>query len=137
MSNIQEFDHACALIFDRLYEDFPMRIDITASELGFFDRNHSSSRPREILSATFCFLADEGYIDFDRASDNMATKTDIRLTSKGLSRLQRVPAGVQDASKPLIEQLKEAFDSVGRSASSAAVAGATKKILLLIFGGGA
>ncbi|WOB51238.1 hypothetical protein NYR97_07655 [Xanthomonas hydrangeae] len=137
MSNIQEFDHACALIFDRLYESFPMRIDIEASELGFFDRNDLSNKPREILSATFCFLADEGYIDFARASDDKAIKTDIRLTSKGLSRLQRVPAGVQDASKPLIEQLKDAFDSIGSSTSSAAVAGATKKILSLIFGGGA
>ena len=137
MSHIEQFDHACTLIFDRLYESFPVRIDLEASEVGFFDRNNPANEPRQILSATFCFLADEGYIDFSRASDEMALKRGIRLTSKGLVRLQRIPAGIQDVKKPLIDQLKDAATSVGSNASSAAIAGATKHVLSLVFGGSA
>ena len=135
VSRIDQFNHACSLIFNQLYDAFPVPIDIQDNSLGFFAKNDPSNEPREILSATFVFLADEGYIIYDRASDQKAVKYDVRLTSKGLARLQRIPHGVRPLTKPIIDQLKEALTSVGRNASSSAIAGATKQVLSLIFGG--
>ncbi len=134
MSRIDQFNHACTLLFDHLYDSFPVRVDIEDNSLGFFDRNNPSNEPREVLSATFTFLADEGYIDFDRNSDGKATKRGVRLTSKGLARLQRIPDGVQTARAPLITQLKDALTSVADKSSSTAMAEATKQILSYVFG---
>lgn len=135
MSQINEFNRACKLIFEALYESFPVPIDIGDSDIGFIDKNDISNEPREILSATFNFLCDEGYIVFNRASDHSAQKRSVRLTSKGLIRLQRVPDGIQQEKKPLIDQLKEAGSSIGGSVSATAMAEATKQVLSLVFGG--
>ena len=135
MTNMDQFNRACALIFDKLYESFPIALSIDHSDWGFFEREDSSSELRMLLSSTFVFLADEGYISYNRQDDANRIKNEMRLTAKGLARLQRIPEGVSNSRKSLIEQLREAGSSIGGTVTGTAMSEAAKQVLRLIFGG--
>ncbi len=135
MKNIDNFNRACALVFSALYDSFPVPAAIDPNSVGFIEKNNSASEPRAIFSATLCFLADEEFIQYDRATDDLHQKQGVRLTAKGLSKLQKIPHGIQPDAKPLIEQLKDASLAIGRQVSSESTSLSVGKILGLVFGG--
>ena len=133
MSRIDEFNHACSLVFSELYEAFPVPISIDPVSVGFIERSNLNNEPRRIFSATMNFLADEHYIQYDRATDENHQKQKVRLTAKGLTRLQRIPEGIRPQAKTLIEQLKEAGTSIGSQVSNSATTESVAQVLKLIF----
>lgn len=133
MSRIDEFNRACAAIFSTLYEAFPVPIPIDPVSVGFIDERQQESEPRLVFSATMMFLADEKYIQYERATDSMHQKQEARLTALGLARLQKIPGGIQPQTKTLIEQLREAGVSIGGQVSGSATSQTVTQVLRLVF----
>lgn len=137
MTNIQLFDEACARIFAKLYEAFPVPITFDQRDVGFYGRSDSSRDAdlrRKVLHETLVFLKEEGFITFGFDPAGTSKVVDARLTSKGLTKLQRIPDGIKEGSKSLIEQLRDAFSSTGDKASAAALSEAVKRLVQLILG---
>jgi hypothetical protein len=137
MNHIALFNQACAIVFAKLYESFPIPLEFDQREMGFYDRadiSEEATLRRKVFHETLCFLKEEGFIVFDFNAQGNVQVHDARLTSKGLSKLQRVPAGIQDDSKPLGELLSDALSSVGDKAAAASLAETVKRVLSLVFG---
>lgn len=133
MSRIDEFNRACGLLFAQLYEAFPVPISVDPVSVDFIEKRNAEDEPRLIFSATMQFLADENYIQYDRTTDKINQKQDVRLTAKGLTRLQRIPDGIQPQAKTLIDQLRDAGASIGSQVSNAAATQSVSQILKLVF----
>lgn len=138
MSNITLFDEACSLIFKRLYDQFPISFDFDQRDIGFFDRLDMSDEAqlrRQAFEETLNFLRAEGFITFEYYGQEPTYGVrQARLTAKGLTKLQRIPDGIKQDSKPLIEQLNDASSAIGEKASGAAISTAVKQVLALILG---
>lgn len=136
MKHIALFNEACSLIFTMLYDQFPIPLDFDQREIGFyrnFDLSESGQLRRVVLSETLAFLRAEGFLVFQYHRDTPTIGIlQARLTAKGLTKLQRIPDGIRQDSKPLIEQLKEASLSIGDKASSAGLSTALKRAIDLI-----
>jgi hypothetical protein len=137
MNNITLFNQACAVIFAKLYQEFPLPLYFDQGEIGFYERWDQSDQAnlrRRILHATLIFLKEEGFITFKFQHEANALVHEARLTSKGLTKLQRIPEGIQDNSKSLIDQLLEATSTVGDKTTSTALAVTVKHFISLILG---
>jgi len=105
--------------------------------MGFYDKSDLSDESdlrRKVFHETLCFLKEEGFIAFEFNASGNALVCNARLTAKGLTKLQRIPSGIQDGPKPLIEQLSTALSSIGDNAAAASLAEAAKRVMSLVFG---
>lgn len=137
MNHIPLFNEACAIIFTRLYESFPVPLSFYQSDMGFYkksDISEDGNLRRKVFCETLSFLKEEGFItfSFNPSGDNHVEFA--RLTAKGLTKLQRVPNGIKDSPVPLGEQLMNALSSVGDKAATASLAETTKRVLAMVFG---
>lgn len=137
MSHISLFNEACTIIFTRLYESFPIPIDFDQREIGFYDPwdiSEGANLRRQVLHETLVLLRAEGFISFEFYSPGGTIGVTVaRLTTKGLTKLQRVPEGMKTDSKPLIDQLTDAASSISAKSSAAAVSETIKRVLVLVF----
>jgi hypothetical protein len=105
--NIDDFNRACALIFARLYREFPRPVMLDVAALDDGDDLMEEERAARmadrlgVAAAAMQFLADEGYLVFrdSRVYDSEARFSGARLTSKGLMALNRVPASIRPPGK--------------------------------------
>lgn len=137
MNHITLFNEACAIVFTKLYESFPIPLDFDQREMGFyerFDNSDAANLRRKIFHETLCFLKEEGFITFEFNANGNAQVHNARLTSKGLVKLQRVPGGIQDNPTPLVDQLANALSSIGDKAATASLAETAKRVLSMVFG---
>lgn len=138
MNNIALFDSACSLIFRKLYAQFPISCQFDQRDIGFFDRWDTSDEAdlrRRAFQETLDFLKAEGFITFEYYGDKTTYGIcNARLTAKGLTKLQRIPYGIKQDAKPLIDQLNDAVSSIGDKASTTAVSTAVKHVLKLVLG---
>lgn len=106
--NIDDFNRGCALILARLYACFPARTMLHADRLEH-DAMESTSDRVTIYGATLEFLADEGYLTFsDRAGPESARVfSGVRLTSKGLAALNKVPDAIRPPGRTVGDTLVE------------------------------
>jgi len=106
MKNIELFNVYVAKIFDRLYEEFPLGVDIEICK--FVDKEidpFSLEVPKEceILEHTFYFLRDEGFIRFKEGNNHYFLG--VTLTSKALTLLKQTPKSVKE-NISIIETIK-------------------------------
>ena len=97
MKNIELFNVYVAKIFDKLYNEFPLGVDIEVCK--FIDKDidpFSLEVPKEckILEYTFYFLRDEGFIRFKEGNNHYFL--DVVLTSKALMLLKQTPKSVKE-----------------------------------------
>ena len=89
------FNEACSLVFDKLYDNFPIPLDFDQRDIGFYDRSDLSDDAtlrRRILTETLKFLREEGFILFSNTESDLSSAIcQARLTTKGLTKLKRIP----------------------------------------------
>jgi hypothetical protein len=115
-SNIDKFDEYTALVFARLYETFPIRVNLFDHDVipdtwkdGKFNPEAYDS-DSELVRATIIWLKEAGYID-GRIS-NLGLFEAV-LTSKGLEVLKAVPSSLSTGPS-LGERIADAVKEEGR-----------------------
>lgn len=132
--NIDDFNRGSALVMAYLYRRFPRPcvLDvgrIEGSEDLFADGRPEPLRERgQVYVATVQFLADEGYLVY-RHFDDWSSFNGVRLTSKGLAALNRVPEALQAPRKTLGDRLIAMTADLAGSASKEAVSAAVQVLL--------
>ncbi|NJO16130.1 MAG: hypothetical protein HC877_10355 [Thioploca sp.] len=86
-NNRDDFNQCVALVFDRLYQEFPKETNITVDE--FVDS--SNEEMTDNYFATIRFLQREGFISYQIL--NYDTFTGVTLTIKGLKILDTLSTG--------------------------------------------
>ncbi|PSL15109.1 hypothetical protein CLV44_1053 [Marinobacterium halophilum] len=105
MSNISQFNEISALIFPKLYEVFPSKLDLRVSDYPDFDNEESSS----IFINTVSFYFDEGYIKYD--DQLYGGFFGVRLTSKGFSILNIEAPVKLEIESNLVGAIKDAAET--------------------------
>jgi hypothetical protein len=98
-SNIAEFERSSAMILSKLYESFPVPIELAPSQL----ESGASAETLEILSYTIEFLAAEGYLRFEEIIKTHGFAilfSDVVLTAKGLAILDARQDDAKEESQP-------------------------------------
>jgi len=106
MKNIELFNVYVAKIFDKLYSEFPLGVDIEVCK--FIDKeinpfNLETPKECEILEHTFYFLKDEGFIAYKEGNNHYFLN--VRLTSKALMLLKQTPKSIKE-NISIIETIK-------------------------------
>lgn len=93
MNNLEKFNEISAIVFPKLYESFPSKIDIRISDFPEYDTEESS----QIFFDTLAFYIDENFIICEQKV--YGGYIGLRLTSKGFSVLNAdVPGKVNEDS---------------------------------------
>lgn len=98
--NIDRFNKAALIVFDKLYQAFPVPITLSASSIAMdtlqvdatFDESFQSIEP---VFYTIEFLQKEGFIEY---ADSLLDGTEFlhtRLTSKSLALLGQTPSALE------------------------------------------
>ncbi len=111
--NIEDFNRGCALILGVLYRSFPRPVVISMESLDNGEdllpecRAERMLERRAVYAATVQFLADEGYLIFASKAGPETSRSFsmVRLTSKGLATLNRVPDSLRPPSKTIGDSL--------------------------------
>lgn len=132
--NIDDFNRGCALIMALLYRSFPRPVVLDAAILDGGESLLDEGRPPQLAErgavyvATVQFLADEGYLVFNRF-DDWSTFSGTRLTSKGLAALNRVPDAIAPRKKTLGDQLLGVVAGLSDAGAKEAVKAAVQALL--------
>jgi len=137
--NIQDFNRGAALIFAELYRNFPRKIFLAIADLDdgadllSEERAARLDERAEIYVAAMEFLRDEGFIVY---SDSVligreSTFAKVRLTSKGLAAMQRLPPTIDPSRKSIGDTLVE----IARGTFTAAAQQTVQSALGVVFGG--
>lgn len=109
--NIDSFNVMAGLIFQHLYERFPLRV--TLDETAFItddgvaeDWLENYFAERSLYSSTVTWLRDAGYIWIDSSDGRSHVFTNCVLSPKGFEALKATPAGI--TGKSFGESLKAA-----------------------------
>lgn len=133
--NIDDFNRGCALIMAQLYRSFPKQIilDVGGIDAGedLFDADREARLAERtgVYVATVKFLADEGYLIF-RQFDESSSFSAVRLTSKGLVALNRVPDAIRPPRATLGDRLLGITTDLAGAAGKEAVKAAVQALLL-------
>ena len=95
--NIDRFNKAALLVFERLYQAFPVPIELSTSKIAMdtlpqdatFDESFQSIEP---VFYAIEFLRNEGFIEYGENLLDGTTFLRVRLTSKSLALLGRIPS---------------------------------------------
>lgn len=130
--NIDLFNKCCVAILGKLYSEFPVPTVLQTSDAAaLVGLDKFDDRGREIYAETVTFLNHEGYLVVGSSSGR--GKSDriflgVRLTSKGLSALNRTPKELEHA--PSIgERIAGWTGDLIKDASREAVKGAVQAFL--------
>ena len=104
MPNIDRFDEYAALIFSRLYEHFPVKVDLDVRDLtghremdengAVLAPNGNTSRCASIAYATIEWLIETGYVRAKEPHYPIGFRGCV-LTAEGLKLLKAMPGSVQ------------------------------------------
>lgn len=97
--NIDRFNKATLVVFDKLYQAFPVPIELSASKIAMetltpdatFDDSFQSIEP---VFHTIEFLRKEGFIEYGQHTQDGTTFFQAQLTTKSLALLGQVPAAL-------------------------------------------
>ncbi|WP_085703913.1 hypothetical protein [Pseudomonas sp. B15(2017)] len=117
-TNIDLFDQITGLIFSKLYQKFPVAIDISSMDFIESFPDHID-RPGEFFADTVEWLIESGYVVARTKSSYAYTFEDCTLTAKTLEVLKAIPKSVGG-------------ESLGGQIASAAKDGATAKLKELV-----
>ena len=117
--NMNLFNEATAIILNRLYAEFPNKLDV----LRVADIKKGASEDElKIIGFTAEFLLEEGFIIGDSSNCNGKLIPNVRLTSKGLAVLKISPDSIS-TEKP---------DSFGDALTNVLGGGSTKALNTII-----
>lgn len=99
-SNIDRFNKTTLLVLDKLYQEFPIPIELSASKIAMdtlppdatYDESFEAVEP---IFWTIKFLKNEGFIDYGDSTIDGMTFYQVRLTSKSLTLLSKIPSSLQ------------------------------------------
>ena len=98
--NIDRFNKSTLLIFDKLYQAFPVPVELSASKIAMdtlpadatFDESFQSIEP---VFYTIEFLRKEGFIEYAGHFVDGTAFQQVRLTSKSLALLGQTPSALE------------------------------------------
>jgi hypothetical protein len=99
-SNIDRFNKATILVFDKLYQAFPVPVELDVSKIAMdtlpadatFDESFQSIEP---VFYTIEFLRKEGFIEYAEHPLDGKSFFQVRLTSKSLTLLGQTPSALE------------------------------------------
>lgn len=109
--NIENFNHICVALFDKLYAAFPVpvEIDVNAIAMSAVPQDASYENTWDVLSVggeVINFLAEEGFLTHKGAAMPDGSRyLQVRLTMKGLAVLGYVPTSL-DTQESLISKIR-------------------------------
>lgn len=127
MDNIALFNQYCGKILSTLYGEFPLKIDLKASDFTHKTIDTETlTQPKEnkLFFATIDFLKQENLIVFAK-KDNLEYIHQCSLTLKGLNLLNQIPKSLQESYGNLLKKY-------AISASSEALSVIVSRILDLL-----
>lgn len=110
MYNRKLFNDFSAKLFDKLYDSFPIGLDINIEDFPELNTDGNS----EIFSSTINFYSNEGFIRFEEKFYGVFTG--VVLTSKGFSILNATPPEKFNTKSNIGAELKAAL-TVGKTAA--------------------
>ena len=127
--NIDRFNKATLLVFDKLYQAFPVPIELSASKIAMdtlpadatFDESFQSIEP---VFYTIEFLRKEGFIEYAEKLLDGTAFLQVRLTSKSLALLGQTPSALEpqvSVSEKIRSLLKGGIKEVSSEAAKKAV----------------
>ncbi len=133
MNNIDFFNRFALAVLEDLHSAFPTPKDLNITSLAASvipdDATHEDTwNMLQSGEDTVRFLAEEGFLTYGSEYLEGGTFTTARLTLKGLAILGSTPDALS-GSKPLIDEIKGALASGGKTASSELVKGIVQKAL--------
>ena len=136
LSNVEVFNITTLKLFAKLYDEFPVPVNIDAKEIGAAASEATESindTMKMIYYAehTISWLAEEGFLRFEKAGGPHTTFTNVRLTLKGLTILGYTPSSIQapEKAQSIIGRVKSVLASGAEKAATEAV----KSVLAEIF----
>lgn len=132
-ANIDRFNKATLLIFDKLYQAFPVPIQLDASKIAMdtlpldaaFDESFQCIEP---VFYTIEFLGKEGFIEYGEHFLDGTSFLQVRLTSKSLALLGQTPAVLEHQTS-----VAERIRSLLKGGIKEVSAEAAKKAVELLF----
>lgn len=106
MDNIALFNQYCGKILSTLYGEFPLKIDLKASDFTHKTIDTETlTQPKEnkLFFATIDFLKQENLITFAK-NDNVEYIYQCSLTLKGLNLLNQIPKSLQESYGNLLKK---------------------------------
>lgn len=103
MNNIDRFNEVCAVVFARLYENFPEPIKLHGLELagavefdmeGPAQLEKTDERTGEFCAAVVQWLVDAGYVLAPSKHQPAGLFMNARLTAKGLEAMKAMPSAL-------------------------------------------
>lgn len=127
--NIDRFNKATLLVFDKLYQAFPVPIELSASKIAMdtlpTDATvEESFQNIEPVFYTIEFLQKEGFIEYGEHTHDCTTFYQARLTSKSLALLGQTPSALEpqvSISEKIRSLLKGGIKEVSSEAAKKAV----------------
>lgn len=142
-ARIEAFDYVVALIFQRLYEQFPERGLLKGMPLvldAALDQDLAESVKYEvpkIFSDTMIWLKDEGFVRYDRQlAGDFENAT---LTLRALTVLGYVPVSLEASpqTEPLMQKISVALKSAAGTTATEIIKQSVSKIFTLMLTGSA
>ena len=115
MNNIDQFNQYTAAIFAKLYDAFPVRIELTADDITgiefdreslFYENNVQSPKEWDFCVATWEWLKEAGYIWHEGGSSEGWKACYAVLTPKALEALRSTPDTI-DSGRTVGDRLRE------------------------------
>lgn len=127
--NIDRFNKATLLVFDKLYKAFPIPVEISTSKIAMdtlpsdatFDESFQSIEP---VFYTIQFLRKEGFIEYGENLLDGTTFLQVRLTAKSLALLGQTPSALEQqvsVGEKIASLVKGGIKEVGSEAAKKAV----------------
>lgn len=139
--NVDRFNILCALLFEHLYDSFPIAIDLDPLDLERWIETMEGKSAVEIdflMSDVFVdtmqWLEAEGFIRF-RTVTTQGKFSHVVLTLKGFAVLGSPPSGVDTEKGTIIERVKQVLGRYGAKASDAAIGSVVSLIFARTLGG--
>lgn len=136
LSNVEVFNVTALELFAKLYDAFPVPVTVDSKDVGVAASEAAESindTMKMIFYAehTISWLAEEGFLRFEKGGPPHTTFTKVRLTLKGLTILGYTPSSIQapEKSQSIIGRVKSVLASGAEKAGTEAV----KSVLAEIF----
>jgi hypothetical protein len=104
--NIERFNALAGAIFAKLYEEFPVPVELSAHD--FADQMIASDAPRfldlRFFTSTVIWLGDHGYLSRGNAVSN-GTVLNCSLTARALELLNALPSALENKGTSLGDEL--------------------------------
>ena len=113
MKNIKIFDTQVAIIFAKLYDNFPKKINIDCSTLEMHSKDITIEEHSEYCDATVTFLVENGFISVGKTMIG-GGYVDVILTIKGLNALKKIPKSISNkptAGEIISDEVRKGFIS--------------------------